>query len=771
MGAVSESPVANAPWRKASAPVANAPWRKDSAPVGNAPWRKDNAFSDCMLKAPALSEAPWHQQRAPQKQTVEDDALARKVEVARPQLPLTRQGPSEPEAEASSKEETSSTSSEPEAEVGKDAEPEAPSQTTTHVAAPAELGDFFKKGGKKKLRMQSSIVNKPEEKKAEVKEAPAVFDVRQMLQWRAAAQTEPKGPEGAMLGYSVAEAEAETAPSNEEQPEKLSKKAAEEPTTPASAKTAPSPSPAARPQAPEPAPGPGGSGGWRDTAITREVSEGSGGWRAAAMVREAPRDKTLEVSDNSWAAQQRARRKHASTVSADDEVVRSIKSILNKLTLERFSTLKEKLIHCGIQATSHVEVLIKEVFEKATTQHHFIDMYADLCTLLEEHFTLHPIGDSPKFSFKRLLLNECQASFERHLAPPSQLATLSSEERVLAEAMYKRRMLGNIRFVGALLARKMLASKVLIAICEELLSDPSPEALESLAALLTTVGPVFDKPEWSYHTVLNHFFEKVQAIIKKPSCEPRAKCLLKDVLDLRAADWHSLRPQQQERPTTLDEVAQQAQAENGGAPSPKKAPPRTPTVLRQPVKPPQPVPELPQEEPSTAKSPPPSTTGLAEEPRKEGPTQSPPKAGKAPAPAQLSFDRDVFRAEVSKILAELRYSGDGVEAAKRLSEQSPPPARCQSEEFCQLLVRTAEEGDAAVRKAGFAAVAALFTARLWCPDAFAEGLRIFVEEACEDLRCDVPSLPKILCAELHPALKSLVHGLSEAKRWWEALIA
>ena len=34
---------------------------------------------------------------------------------------------------------------------------------------------------------------------------------------------------------------------------------------------------------------------------------------------------------------------------------------------------------------------------------------------------------------------------------------------------------------------------MLIAVAEELLNDPTPEAMESLAALLTCIGPTFDK--------------------------------------------------------------------------------------------------------------------------------------------------------------------------------------------------------------------------------------------------------------------------------------
>merc|ERR1711862_182315 len=102
----------------------------------------------------------------------------------------------------------------------------------------------------------------------------------------------------------------------------------------------------------------------------------------------------------------------------------------------------------------------------------------------------------------------------------------------------------------------MLASKVLLAILDELLSDPTPEALESLAALLTVVGPTFDGPGWAYHVALNAIFEQVKKLTQKSSTDSRAKCLLKDVLDFRAAGWKDRKPKKIEGPTTLEGVAQ-----------------------------------------------------------------------------------------------------------------------------------------------------------------------------------------------------------------------
>merc|ERR1719326_517859 len=119
---------------------------------------------------------------------------------------------------------------------------------------------------------------------------------------------------------------------------------------------------------------------------------------------------------------------------------------------------------------------------------------------------------------------------------PVDLGSLAGEERTLAEIKYKLKMIGNIKFVGALLARRMLASKVSLAVAEELLSDPTPEALESLAALLTKIGPTLDRQDWAHYTAFNAIFVQVRATVKKP-LDSRIRCLLQDLLELRENDW------------------------------------------------------------------------------------------------------------------------------------------------------------------------------------------------------------------------------------------
>jgi len=236
---------------------------------------------------------------------------------------------------------------------------------------------------------------------------------------------------------------------------------------------------------------------------------------------------------------------------------------LNKLTIENFSKLYTQLVNIGIRTAQHVEILIKEVVEKATMQHHFINMYCDLCVQLHEFFTLKPVVEDAKLNFKRLLLTACQTSFEHNLKPPEDLHLMEPEDRIIAEVKYKTRMLGNIRFVGALLARKMLASKVFIAILEELLGDPTPEALESAAALLRTAGPTFDTPDWMHHEALCCVFAQVEGLVQRPkACAPRSRFLLKDVLELRARNWEDIQPKRIEKPTTLSKQAGTAEMQD-----------------------------------------------------------------------------------------------------------------------------------------------------------------------------------------------------------------
>jgi hypothetical protein len=246
-----------------------------------------------------------------------------------------------------------------------------------------------------------------------------------------------------------------------------------------------------------------------------------------------------------------------------------MKSILNKLTIEKYDILYKQMLSCGMATAEHVQYLVHEIMEKATTQHHFIEMYAQLCQHLHEWFAENVEIDA-KNGFKRILLNECQNSFEIYLRPLD-FSGLEGEELREAQVKFKLAMLGNIKFVGALLGKRMLASSVLIAVAEDLVSEPSTaEALESLAVFLTTVGGTFDRQDWQHHQRFTAVIDKVKKKTADKATPARVRFLLQDVLDLRATGWEDTKKatKKMEGPSKLEEVKEKADAEENNKSKP-----------------------------------------------------------------------------------------------------------------------------------------------------------------------------------------------------------
>jgi len=242
----------------------------------------------------------------------------------------------------------------------------------------------------------------------------------------------------------------------------------------------------------------------------------------------------LTESVNSWSAKQKQLTKSLNNQGkSDEEIVRTMKSILNKLTMKKYDTLYQQILDCGMSTVEHVTILIDEVLEKAQTQHHFIQMYCQLCIDLHKWCVERCIC-----SFKRILLNQCQNKFEDNLLPPD-LSAVNEHEVEEAMSKHKLAMLGNIKFIGALLEKGMLNDTVLVPIAWELCDAGAVHTLESLACFLTAVGPTFDHPHFKGYEHLQAIFVQVDEKSKEKSIATRIRFLLRDLLDLRKAGWSS----------------------------------------------------------------------------------------------------------------------------------------------------------------------------------------------------------------------------------------
>jgi len=238
------------------------------------------------------------------------------------------------------------------------------------------------------------------------------------------------------------------------------------------------------------------------------------------------------------------------------------------LTVESFDKLSEQLAASGAQTPHHVAILVREIFEKATQQHTFISMYADLCGRLEEDTRIVRAALTNSMqpdSFRRILLHQCQASFEEMLNGSLEWGMETCQDPDEMEALRarcKQKALGNVKLVGRLLVNGMLSSKLLITLCEDLVDsrESCRDALECLGAMLTVAGPTFDTEEWLMRSSLSAIFKQVKDLTADKSVSPRIRFLLRDVLELRAAAWRDkkLATTQVKGPMTLQEVRDEA---------------------------------------------------------------------------------------------------------------------------------------------------------------------------------------------------------------------
>jgi len=442
-------------------------------------------------------------------------------------------------------------------------------------------------------------------------------------------------------------------------------------------------------------------------------------WRVAPMA-------LPEATEDSWLAQQR-KREATGTPDDDANVVRAARSILNKLTVEKFESLFEQLTMCGIKQPHHISILMREVFEKATTQHHFIPMYAELCVQLEKDPRIAAVvEDADQLQdFRRLLLNQCQHVFEQLLE------SCGADVDVDEESVFRRKQeaLGNMKLIGHLLVHGMLSPNLFTECCQELLSKRTqcPEALESLVALVMVAAPKFDFAAWQYFGKLENIFLDMNALTKDKSVPPRLRFLIRDVLDARNAGWpSSLRGK---APAKLEECRNAVVT----APAAQKPEPEKEA----------PVPITPPWRMNATDKKKKSVQFEAQQPEVPAP----------PVPEVVAFNVVSFRRTLATVFSDLASDKNIPGAVQRIREEKVPAAE-QADQFVDILTRIVEERRGAVRRCELAFLAGLGAAE---SSAFERkeclaGIGLFFKGVYPELCDEVHRLPAIMKSEFMPTV-------------------
>ena len=205
-----------------------------------------------------------------------------------------------------------------------------------------------------------------------------------------------------------------------------------------------------------------------------------------------------------------------------DELTKTLKCLLNKLTPTNFDTIKQSIS----------EVISPEVapnfsnllLTKASLEVKYSEMYAKLCSTLLTDFPF----------FRPSLLNACQEIFI--------LRANSSEDISLS----KSKIVGCVTFIGQLMNIKVISPKIIIFCCEELLKKNTEDAAEAVCYLLSTCRKLFSSSKYV------HFANECLELLQQRAgiYSTRLNFLIQDLIETKKL--HTLSVQSNEKPETLN---------------------------------------------------------------------------------------------------------------------------------------------------------------------------------------------------------------------------
>ena len=278
----------------------------------------------------------------------------------------------------------------------------------------------------------------------------------------------------------------------------------------------------------------------------------------------------LTLSGNRWIPVSFARKPVVVDADSPEMVDRKVKSLLNKLTMEKFDSISDQIIAWANKSEKEKDgrtliQVIRLVFEKATDEATWSEMYARLCRKMMEQISSTVQDDGIRNSegkpitggqlFRKYLLNRCQEDFERGWfakestaaaaatkAKEDEAAKASNEktteaggdgevalysEEYYAAQKAKRQGLGLIKFIGELFKLQMLTERIMHECVKKLLGNvqnPEEEEIESLCKLLATVGSMLDTSKARAH--MDVYFSRMKELVKSLSVSSRMQFML-----------------------------------------------------------------------------------------------------------------------------------------------------------------------------------------------------------------------------------------------------
>lgn len=321
-----------------------------------------------------------------------------------------------------------------------------------------------------------------------------------------------------------------------------------------------------------PRPGGGGQGSITKRGSAQRGRSGAGSQQKVISHVSIQHDVKLHKAEDAWKPSHKEEKPAEDPESVkSEELYKKARSILNKLTPQKFQTLVKQMAELQIDSEARLKHVTDLIFEKAISEPGFSVAYASMCRYLTQLKVPSESAPGTVVNFRAILVTRCQKEFEKDKdnqieidkkrkemnAAKEEDKKQLQEELEMAEWQAKRRSLGNIRFIGELFKLKMLTESIMHNCVLKLLKAKDEESLECLCRLLSTIGKELDiekaKPR------MDQYFNQMNKITAEKKTSSRVRFMLQDVIELRQNKWIPRRDEN--NPKTIDQIHKEVQLE------------------------------------------------------------------------------------------------------------------------------------------------------------------------------------------------------------------
>ena len=233
-----------------------------------------------------------------------------------------------------------------------------------------------------------------------------------------------------------------------------------------------------------------------------------------------------------------------------------MKLLLNKLTPDNYERLKDQVLTILLEGKDQQAKIINVIFKKACLEEKYCKLYTALCDYLaRQEVKAEGLADVKQSRFRKDLIQECKSVFDEFFQVPVFDDKMDKEDREEAVFKFRKRLFGNVKFIGELFLKRMLGRNIVLQVLNELLEEEKRAAesgeersaaglsisVEGVCIMLNAVGKRLDKKSSKGEKAKGMVMEFEEIAEKldemKARVESRIRFLIINIQERRAKGW------------------------------------------------------------------------------------------------------------------------------------------------------------------------------------------------------------------------------------------